>query len=597
MVYLEKNIGSDGMQYYDYNDKLAVKDQLFTPLHGVRLTGGLFRQVFDNNIRFTQRLEMDRMRYWFDIKQGREPKAARYAGHFEDNLKGQTASQYLMCAGNVLRWEECEPLRKGMEEILDFLEEGAEPDGFLMPVDKARFAYKEYPHYVRIWLTYGLIAAARGGSQRAFSLLRRWQDWFNHCPDLPVIKYLELAFQGVVASPSVYLTEIGKREDMDVTRQYYEETWRLAQFIAQERDCVNIRRQHGFEPHPHGSELEAFEGYLDLYRYSGAPYLYNAVEGCWELYKRDWQHPGGGIVMCEFSAQAHPGCNYFYKTNHYNELCCSSFWLHLNQRLHRLFPDEEKYVFEVEQSIYNVAIANQNGDLDIRYLALLDERKRMPVRLNHCCAGVGTRIFASLPEYLFTMTGSVLSCDLYAPCQLDWETEEQLIRVTEETAFPYDGRVFLALDMPRAQRFTLRLRIPHYVHGPVDILLNGQPIAQGAPGGYCVFSRLWQPGDKIEFFLDMQWRAVLYHGDNEVPGYARYSYLYGPLLMAVVGVRNQEYGVVAPGKGEDFIRRLRPADAPLHFTVEGAPELAVAPYLELQREEFTCFPMFADDAP
>lgn len=103
MVYLEKNIRSDGMQYYDYNDKLAVKDQLFTPLHGVRLTGGLFRQVFDNNIRFTQRLEMDRMRYWFDIKQGREPKAARYAGHFEDNLKGQTASQYLMCAGNVLR--------------------------------------------------------------------------------------------------------------------------------------------------------------------------------------------------------------------------------------------------------------------------------------------------------------------------------------------------------------------------------------------------------------------------------------------------------------------------------------------------------------
>ena len=77
------------------------------------------------------------------------------------------------------------------------------------------------------------------------------------------------------------------------------------------------------------------------------------------------------------------------------------------------------------------------------------------------------------------MTGSVLSCDLYAPCQLDWETEEQLIRVTEETAFPYDGRVSLALDMPRAQRFTLRLRIPHYVHGPVDILLNGQPIGQG----------------------------------------------------------------------------------------------------------------------
>ena len=390
----------------------------------------------------------------------------------------------------------------------------------------------------------------------------------------------------------MYLTEIGRREDMDVTRQYYEETWRLAQFIARERDCVHTRKQHGYEPHPHGSELEGFEGYLDLYRYSGAPYILNAVEGCWELYKRDWQHPGGGIVMCEFADYAHPGCNYFYKTYHYNELCCSSFWLHLNQRLHRLFPDEEKYTFEVEQSIYNIAIANQSGDTDIRYLALLDERKRPPVRLNHCCAGVGTRIFASLPEYLFTMTRDTLSCDLYAPCELDWETDEQVIRVTEETNFPYEGQIRMSLFMEREQAFTLRLRMPHYVRGPVEVRLNGQTIAQGQPGSYCVISRTFRPGDVIEYFLDLQWQAVKYHGDNEVPGYERYSYLYGPLLMAVVGMRNQEFGVVVPGRGEDFLSCLIPASQPLHFAVDGAPELSVAPYLELEREEFTCFPMF-----
>ena len=27
---------------------------------------------------------MDRMRYWFDVKASREPKAERYEGHFED---------------------------------------------------------------------------------------------------------------------------------------------------------------------------------------------------------------------------------------------------------------------------------------------------------------------------------------------------------------------------------------------------------------------------------------------------------------------------------------------------------------------------------
>lgn len=36
-------------QYYDYNHKYKAKDKLFTPLHGIKLKDGLFRQIFDNN--------------------------------------------------------------------------------------------------------------------------------------------------------------------------------------------------------------------------------------------------------------------------------------------------------------------------------------------------------------------------------------------------------------------------------------------------------------------------------------------------------------------------------------------------------------------
>ncbi|MGI5877888.1 MAG: beta-L-arabinofuranosidase domain-containing protein [Christensenellales bacterium] len=579
-------------QYFDYNARMAVPDKLFTPLRGVRLTGGLLRQVFDNNIGFIKRLEMDRMRYWFDVKLGRTPTAERYPGHFEDNLKGSTASQYLMGAGNALRWEEEAALRKGVGEILDFIEEAAEDDGFLMPIDKFHFAYREYPHYVRIWLTYGLIAAARAGEKRAFPLLRRWQDWFNRCPDLPVIRYLELAFQGVVASTSVFSTEIGCNLDMDICRQYYEETWRLAQFIAREREAVHIRRQPGKEPHPHGSELEAFEGYIDLYRYTGAPYILNAVLGCWELYKRDWQHPGGGIVMCEGSPEAYPGCNFIYTNYKYNELCCSSFWLHMNQRLHRLFPDEEKYTLEIEQSLYNIAIANQSGDANIRYFAFLDDHKQPFRQINHCCSGVGTRIFGSLPEYLFTLSSDTLSCDIYGQAELLWESAHQPIRVTEQSDYPYDGKVSLRFDMERPQEFTLRVRIPQYAVSEVALLLNGQPLASGAPGTYAVVYRQWQPGDVVTFEVPMGFAAHPYSGANEVEGFDRCAYTYGPLLMAVVGERNHENGIIISGRPDEFIGRLRPAGPPLHFEVDGAPDLRVMPYMEIENEGFSCFPMF-----
>lgn len=580
-------------QYFDYNSRMRVPDVLFTPLHGVRLTGGLFKQVFEDNVRFClERLDFERMRYWFDVKRGLVPSVERYSGHFEDNLRGATASQFLMGAGNTLRWVEVPELRHELDRIVDFIEETAEDDGFLMPIDKTQFAMKEYPHYTRIWLTYGLLAAARGGNPKAFPLLRRWQDWFNRCPDLPVIKYLCLAFQGVVASPSVYVTEIGCGTDMEICRRYYEEPWRLAQFILNEADAVQVRRQHGREPHPHGSELEGFEGYLDLYRCYGAPYLLNGVLGCWKQYKEHWQHPGGGIVMCEASPEAHPDCNFIYRKYHYNELCCSSFWLHLNQRLHRLFPDDEKYVFEMEQSIYNIAIANQNGSKDIRYFAYLDECKAKPGIPNHCCSGVGTRIFGSLPEYLYTLNRNTLSCDIYADSELKWETARQTVTVRQKSAFPQEGEVSLSFGMAEPQEFTLRLRVPCYCVGACAIFINGVKAAVGKPGTYVQLYRQWCDGDRVEFVVPMCIVPHLYAGDNDVTGYARCAYTRGPLLLALVGKRNHADGIVMPGIPEGFPALLKPTENALTFDVEGCPAYSVQPYYRLVDEAFTCFPMF-----
>lgn len=182
-----------------------------------------------------------------------------------------------MGAGNALRWTE-EPERLKLDEIFSEIVACTKPDGYLMAVPKEEFGTKEYPHYVRIWLTYGLTAATLAGNQGAFALLRRWQDWFNSCDDLPAIKYLMLAFQGVVASTYLYNTPIGRPEDIDVTVRYYEEDWRHSQFINRKRNAIHIRKQPGEELHLHGTEIEAMEGYLDLYRATGKHYYLRAVQ-------------------------------------------------------------------------------------------------------------------------------------------------------------------------------------------------------------------------------------------------------------------------------------------------------------------------------
>lgn len=77
------------------------------------------------------------------------------------------------------------------------------------------------------------------------------------------------------------------------------------------------------------------------------------------------------------------------------ETCGSSFWTRINQRLHRLWPDNETYVAEMERSIFNVALANQglNGS-GIRYFTNLHSIKETPTMIGACappriCRGSG----------------------------------------------------------------------------------------------------------------------------------------------------------------------------------------------------------------
>lgn len=579
-------------QVYDYNSKLAVKDRLFTPQSGVALKDGLFKTVFDNNREFLKKLDMGKMKYWFDKKTGTFTDSEPYRGHFEDNLKGSTLSMFMMGAANALRWCGDDELRSRIAEAMERLRTAAEPDGFAMPISRMDFPSKEYPHYTRIWLTYALCAVGLSCGEGAYEFLRSWQDWFNSCSDLPVIKYLCLAFQGVVASTYEYInTPVGEPEDIETTVKYYEEPWRLGQFMRRERDAVHIRRQHGDEPHAHGSELEGFEGYLDLYRATGKNYYLQAVLGAWELYSRDWEHPGGGIVMCEGMPTNYPGCYWLDPKNNYNELCCTSFWLYLNQRLHRLFPDEEKYVSEIEKSLFNIAIANQDGGDGIRYFAYLDGKKQES-GLVHCCCGVGTRIFGSLPEYIYSVSDSELSVNLYTPSEIVWERAGGDVRVEMDADIPYSDGVKLRFGMDSDSEFTVRLRIPSWADGGAEISINGEKAGVGKPGTFHVITRTFRDGDTIEYTLRQSFRLTKYHGADEIEGFDRYYIERGPILYAVTAPDLKKARMIG-WTADDYKRWLIPSDKPLCFDIAMHPDRSLVPYFMTDSDTFmTCCPIF-----
>ncbi len=542
-------------------EKYAVPYRVSAPTCGVRLTGGRLGRAFRNNIAFLKGFDTDRILYYYRVHAGKAAPGVPYcwqSGHFERNLKGQTAGEFLMGAGTTLLWQEDAVLRGRMDRIVNEIAACGDPDGFLLPITREEWRTKEYPNYTRAWITFGLLDAGYAGNPDAFRLARSMTDFFNSCDLLPSVKDMNLGFQGLLIGTRVYDSPIGKREDVDVTVRAYEERWWLEQCIAEDQRAIYAHPGN----HPHSTLLTTLEGYLDLYRVTGDGTYLRAVRGALRMYEDKWQHVGGGINMCEMDT-FYPGCNWLSPKHNYNELCSTNFWVLLNRRMRLLEPENAHYADEIENSVYNVLLASQVGSKGFHYLNFLEGGKdsRYLDRCT-CCAGLGTRLVGLFPQLLYAIGDNVLYADLYAESEAGLDLNGNRVGVLCRTRMPDGGAV--TLTVTEAEKpFTLKLRIPRWAAGPVRIKKNGIPVLTAGPG-YAALTGI-TAGDVVSFTLPMGFRVTKYTGGEEIPGKDRFALEYGPLLYAALGptpvsvawdpALPEEEFVPLPGKKRGFAMR------------------------------------------
>jgi hypothetical protein len=484
--------------------KYAVPYRLEKPMGGVRLTGGAFMRAFQDNIGFLKGFDLDRMLYWYRVHKGKDAPSVPYAGahgHFENNLKGQTAGEFMMGAGTALLWREDETLRGMVKALLDEMEACRDEDGFIIPIPREEFKTKEYPNYTRAWITFGLIDAGYAGEEKGFRLARDMSDYFNACDVLPYVKDMNLGFQGILANTRMYDAPNGKWEDMQVAIDHYQETWWLEQITAGDHRAIYDHPGN----HPHSTLLTTLEGYLDLYRATGEKIYIDAVKSALPMYEDKWQHVGGGISMCEFDTYW-PGCNWLSPKHHYNELCSTNFWILLNQRMHLLFPDEAHYADEIENSIYNVLFAAQVGDVGYHYLNFLERTKddRYLDRAT-CCASLGTRLAGLLPQFLYTYADGDVYVDLFAQSEAELPNGVSIRTITD---MPDDGHV--RIEISKAEKpFRLHVRVPRWA-------------AEGGKSYYDVHADV-KAGDAFEYDFPFSFKLTKYSGGEEIPGKERWA--------------------------------------------------------------------------
>lgn len=234
----------------------------------------------------------------------------------------------------------------------------------------------------------------------------------------------------------------------------------------------------------------------------------------------------------------------------YNETCSSIANVYWNHRLF-LLHGEAKYLDLMERTMYNALLSAISLE-GTRFfypnpLASLGEHERSEWFGCACCPGNVTRFLASAPGYFYAVRDDEVFVNLYASNDAQLALNQQQLRLTQETDYPWNGTIRLTLH-PQAQelKMTLNLRIPGWAQGrplaselyhylndeaaPVRIKVNGEAVPLKIKNGFAQIERAWHSNDTVELDLPMLVRRVVAH-DSVKADVGRVALERGPLVF------------------------------------------------------------------
>jgi DUF1680 family protein len=270
-----------------------------------------------------------------------------------------------------------------------------------------------------------------------------------------------------------------------------------------------------------------YSGMADVAALTGDKSYVTAIDRIWENVADCKLYVTGGIGAVPRGEAFGPDY-YLPNMDAYCETCAAVANDYWNQRLFLLHGDS-KYIDVFERTLYNGLLSGVSLDGKLFFypnpLESAGQHARSPWFGCACCPGNVTRFMASVPGYFYARQGKSIYVNLYASGTADIKMDDdQTVKLTQETRYPWDGAIRLTVDPEKAARLTLRLRIPGWARNeasPGDLYtfvdksdeqptlnVNGKPASIHLENGYAVINRKWTPGDVVELNLPMPVRRL-----------------------------------------------------------------------------------------
>lgn len=207
----------------------------------------------------------------------------------------------------------------------------------------------------------------------------------------------------------------------------------------------------------------------------------------------------------------------------HNETCANIGNVLWNWRMF-LATGESRFVDVLELALYNSVLSGVSlGGTNFFYtnpLRVTDplpaelrwSRTRVPYVSAFCCPPNVARTIAGANRYAYARSLGTLWVNLYGDSTVSTTLDGVgRVSLSQETEYPWNGRVRLKVDMTDGAEFAIKLRIPGWAKG-TSLRLNFRPLElDPGPDGYAIMQRRWQPGDVIDLELPMESRLIESH--------------------------------------------------------------------------------------
>jgi len=274
-------------------------------------------------------------------------------------------------------------------------------------------------------------------------------------------------------------------------------------------------------------------GMADIAAITGDRTYQNAVTRLWENVVGRKMYLTGGVGSRHDRERFGDDYELSNRTG-YLETCASIGMALWNHRMFLLTGDA-KYIDVLERVIYNGVLAGVSLDgraffyanpleSDGEFRFNQGQLGRAPFFETACCPGNLARFLPSVPGYVYATKGDILYVNLFAAGTARVAVAGRKVVVTQETRYPWDGKVAIEVEPEKTSEFALYVRLPGWARNrpvPGDLYgypekgdakttlrVNGEPVGIDLEMGFARIRRRWRKGDKVEVEFPMEARHV-----------------------------------------------------------------------------------------